>query len=153
MAWRVAEVGHHLRPSPWPDVAHDLAGLRRAVDPVRLARRGVDLRTPSPSRSPTSISWTNVSGSRSSSSTLDAAARARADDGHHALVVRGHRELALPVAVEVGDLRVAHAAELAAEVGFPERLGRVRPVRAPPELERRPPCRRASGSPAPAGGV
>ena len=142
-------------------VAHHVARLRRcrragsarsASRRPRACRRRRDRRSrPRARRCPAA---------RSSSVGVEAVGR-RAQHRDDALVVRRDRDRLRAVAVEVGDLGVAHAAELAAEVLLPERRSRCERRRACllPELHDRrgaaereqPRGRRRRGRPSPCG--
>ena len=119
-------VAHHLR----------RPGACRRGGSARSASRTPRARRRRRGRRPRSRARRCPSGGRARS--LEAAAcLAGARPFDDALVVGRDGDVRLPVPVEVGDLGVAHAAELAAEVRLPDGL-RARPARRlVPELQRR----------------
>ena len=118
------QVGDHRALAPvLGNVTHHLTGLGLAVQPVGLAGSGVDLERPIAVQVSDLDLVNEGVGLLVDLDHLEATARLGAEHDHDALVVGRYRDAGLAVAVEVGHLRIAHAAPFAAEVLGPLAVG------------------------------
>ena len=119
----VPEIGEHRAPlAARGNVAHDRAGLRRAVEHVRAARRRVDL------ADAVAVEVAHLDlvdeGLVLAVDLLrgEPTLAVGADERDDALVVRAHDDRRDAVPEDVGDLGVAQPREAAPEVGLPQHL-------------------------------
>jgi hypothetical protein len=117
-------------------VAHDAPRLRRPVEQVRPTGCGVDLAAAIAVHVADLDLVDERVGPAVELPDREGAPAVGRDDGDDALVVGRDHDGRDPAAQQVRDLRIAHAAVLASEVGLPERGGLEAPGALAPQLER-----------------